>query len=587
MSRTSASGLTDSSGSGNEGESVKGSFTIVRERPLSFLVLATVLVSLICVAVVGVSVAGWPSGLFSFDRPRPERLADNTAIQLWGHTSRDSYMVGEPVDYQMRIQYRPEQVTPDLDLVRRSADFYPFETLEVRSSETALADGVNEFVLDFVLQGVDVLPGTTYALEPIEVFYSENTRAEEQEGGARRERQMMRYVRPPIHIASYYPSDVADVPLRPAKGSIAEQSGLRRGVMTTGALAILGFSAFYLWRRTRRRAVVELSEPERLWQELHDLKQEQLSSRDFLLRCEKIFTRLLQLRARIDPRSFWAGAAPSEPSGWAKATAVGRRILSKIYRRNEPSRQDMGRMVKVLDGMLSPLVDEERMKRENEPSAWIRLRQQPHLLGASGAAVALAAVMLVLAAVPRFWVSPDILRYNEAVRSAAAQEESREQVLSFTQIVDRIETEPVKAAALYNAGTTRAGLGFATGDFSPAELLNAVFQDEEPIISFLDSQESIDTLLQAEIALGEAERELKDAVRTDRDDEDIRKNLELVGKRYRAVSKAVEDLFAQASALPSAQGEAIVDVLQMKMPEKFKEPDKGKDNSNYLVLEKF
>jgi argonaute-like protein implicated in RNA metabolism and viral defense len=106
-------------------------------------------------------------------------------------------------------------------------------------------------------------------------------------------------------------------------------------------------------------------------------------------------------------------------------------------------------------------------------------------------------------------------------------------------------------------------------------------------MNLLDDQNSIDRLLNAGLALGTAERELKEAVRVDRQDEEIRRNLELVGKRQRAVLAAIKQLFNAAGALPPAQRDAIIDVLNMKMPEEFKKEDKGKDNTRYMIMEKF
>ena len=159
---------------------------------------------------------------------------------------------------------------------------------------------------------------------------------------------------------------------------------------------------------------------------------------------------------------------------------------------------------------------------------------------------------------------------------------------AFSDVAEKVTSAPVQAAALYNSGTIRAGLPeAASSDFGEAELLFAVFQEDEPIQSYLDDQELIDTLIQAGVSLGQAVRDLQGAVRTSDADEDTRKNLELAGKRHRAVVASIQRLFEVGSPLPEAQKDALADVLNMKMPEEFKLEDKGKDNSNYLIMEKF
>jgi hypothetical protein len=237
--------------------------------------------------------------------------------------------------------------------------------------------------------------------------------------------------------------------------------------------------------------------------------------------------------------------------------------------------------------MLAPAIDEERLRRENIPSFAGRLKQQPRVLAVTGASAAIAVLLLVLAAQPDLWLSPDLRRYNETVHLARGEESLDADAQRFAALGEAVETKIVKAAALYNAGTARARLGGPAGEFGEDEMLHAVFQQDEPITVFLDDQDAIDKLLNAGRALGVAERELKEAVRVEPQDEEIRRNLELVGKRHRAVMAAIQQLFKNAGALPQAQRDAIVDVLNMKMPEEFKKEDKGKDNTNYMIFERF
>ena len=93
---------------------------------------------------------------------------------------------------------------------------------------------------------------------------------------------------------------------------------------------------------------------------------------------------------------------------------------------------------------------------------------------------------------------------------------------------------------------------------------------------------------------------LQEAARADRQDEDIRRNLELVIKRHRAVLGALRKLFeagrGQGAArrgikgvkLKDSQRKAIVDVLNMKWPDKYKdEKGEGKKDKGYGVSEHY
>ena len=225
--------------------------------------------------------------------------------------------------------YRPDQVTPDLDLLERSVSFLPFETLETQGKARDLGGGIQEYSLDFVLQAIDVEPSTSYPLETVVVYYDP--------AGVEGDEKTLRIQRAPLSVASYYPADVARIPLQPVKGQIGDQSPLRQSIMAVSGGAILLLALFLLWSHGRKRRSVELSEPEKLWQRKHDLSEQALGNREHLLGLEKIFTHLLEWRTQTAPGAFWAGADPVEPAEWTQASATARDLLSKVYQAEEPS----------------------------------------------------------------------------------------------------------------------------------------------------------------------------------------------------------------------------------------------------------
>ena len=554
---------------------------IAWQHPYLSLTMAVAILSLLSAGVVAVSLGGWSRAFVSFENPNRQTLAADADIGGWATLGRDSYFVGDTVSYTVHLVYRSDRVTPDLKMLERSLSFLPFEKIDVRNTVKTRTSSLSEAVLEFTLQGVDVLPGTTYHLEPALVYYIP---AREKKPSP----TPIRIERPAIHVSSYYPPDVSQIALRDSRGTVGEHAPLRQGILAGSAIGILVMASLLLWRLGRRRHSTELSEPERLWQEFHALNCQALGSRHYILHCERIFTRLLQWRTQTHPWAFWSGTNPQEPASWNEITARARGLLSKSYQPDTPAIEDVERIGALLKGMLLPVIDEERLRREDVLSFAGRLKQQPRVLTVAGASAAIAVLLLLLAAQPALWLSPDLRRYNETVHAASGDKNLDADAQRFAALGKEVETAFVKASALYNAGTARARLGGPAGSkFGEDEILHAVFQRNEPIKNLLDDQDAIDKLFSAGLALSTAERELKEAVRVDRQDEEIRRNLELVGKRQRAVMVAIKQLFTAAGALPPAQRDAVIDVLNMKMPEEFKTEDKGKDNTRYMIMERF
>jgi hypothetical protein len=553
----------------------------VQERPFPSVVVAALVFVSLAGLVVAASMLGWPARLFQVQNATSQVLPADADIAGWASADRDSYFVGDTIKYQVRVLYRDSRINPDFNMFERSASFPPFEKREVRESEQVVFDDVKAFTLDLVLQAVEVVPDTTYRLDPIVVYYSP-------QGKPATALQSLRITPQSIHVTSYYPQDVSATPLRPLKDAIDDWSGPRQAVLATSGGVLLALSGFLLWRFGRKRRTAELSEPERLWREFHALAPASLGHRAYLLSCERIFTRLLHWRTGISPGTFWAGTTPGDDA-WKEYSARARQLLNKSYRPEGPAAGDVERFSALLNEALSSVVAEERLKREEEPSPFNRILQQPGVLATSATSAAVAILILTLAAQPGRWLSPDVLRYNEAVRAAVAEETIPDRSSEFSKVGEQAGIGTVKAAALYNAGTIRARLGASsTAPFGEMELLHAVFQKEEPIHVFLDDQDSIDMLLNSAVLLRQAERDLKTAVRADPHDEDTRRNLELVIKRRRAVLAAIKQLFSEdASELKQAQRDTAVDVLKTDMPDEFKEEDESKRNKNYRIFEKF
>ncbi len=568
---------------------------LARSRLAAFAVLAAVGAVLVGALVVAASMTGWPSQIFRFTEAPAEALPQGADIAGWAHFDRDSYFIGETIRYRARILYRRDRVAPNLDTFKRSLPFFPFEKREGRETRRRLGGDIEEYRLDYQLHGVKVEPPRTYQLDPAVVFYQPNT-------GSAGQLQSIRIPTPAIHITEYYPRDISAIPLKALKGTIHDPARLRQWLVGVSGGLLLALSGFGLWWFARRRGTDELSEPERLWREFHGIDRAALDGRAYLLECERIFSRLLQTRTHASPRAMWAGDYPRD-AFWQDAAAKAHRGLRELYRRASLSEHDVRRISDLLDldAIFSTIVAEDRLKREKEPSIAARLARQPRVLAAGGLCIAVAAAMFALAARPGLWLSPDVVRYNQAVAAASGDIPLIEDSFAMSEIGNRVEDGTIKAAALYNAGTALAHLKESRDSpLREMELFEALFNEQASLAAYLDTPEEIEQFLKTEKWLRQAERNLQDAARADFGDEDIRRNLELVIKRHRAVLGALRTLFeasrgqgaarkgAKGIKLKDSQRKAIVDVLKMKWSDKYlDEKGEGKKDKGYGVSEHY
>jgi hypothetical protein len=275
--------------------------------------------------------------------------------------------------------------------------------------------------------------------------------------------------------------------------------------------------------------------------------------------------------------------------------------FARTYQPEPPGNEDAERGGALLDELFSATVREVRLRREQEPSAFSRLRQQPGVLVASVTFAVLAIAILVLAAAPALWLSDGMARYNEAVRIANNQDTRAEAAGHFAALGETSEGGVIKAASMYNAATLAATLSLTgTADTSDQDLNDVLFQEHlslQALFHELDEGQRlaiVDMLSRRAEALGQAEMGLKSAIRTTPRDEDIARNLEIVVKHRKAVVDTLKEyLSGQGGELgrplePTDKlAESLIDVLKMmELPAEHVE-DAGKDDTGYHVRERF
>ena len=556
----------------------------IQGHPLQFTLLAAFITVLLSALLVFASLQGWPRQVFQFTQEPPRELPEGTDIAGWAWFDRDSYVAGEPIKYRARVVYRSDRVVPDFNQFVRSVSFLPIEKREYVETHRGITGSLGEYTLDYILQGVDVAPHTTYQLDPAVLFYK---RAD----STARELLSLHISAPPVFFTQRYPGDVSKIPLKELKGEINGAYRLRQAVIGTGGTVLLGLGLFVLWRHGRRRKTQELSETERLWQEFHEIDKSSLDPRNYLLKCEKIITRIFQARAGLSPVAFWLHKEPDEEFWKNLATKI-RQILDKSYRPSDLAQEDADNVADILNDTFSKIVFEDRLKREAEPSLIIRLKQQPRILAIGSTCFGLAIVMFSLAVLPELWLSPDLVHYNNTVRTLSPSpviEEAEPLVELGSQSEDAI----IKAAAYYNAGTIKGHIK-PSGDppMREQELLEVVFLPEVSLDAYIDNEESVEMLFASAGWLREAKDNLQDAVRADPYDEDIIRNLELISKRHAAVVAAINSLFADmnsaADMKTKSKLETMVDVLNLEWPEEVEnKEEEDKKAPTYKISERF
>lgn len=566
-----------------------------REKPTLILGVTALIVAAAAGLLAFASIFGVPSRVFSFESSVQQHIPPGADIAGWASFDSDSFRLGETGRYRIRVLWRDEYVQPDIDGFRQSVSLFPFESREVVERRRDKGDGVSEYVLEYVLQAVNMRTSASYQLPPPTVYYeSERTEGDNLES--------LPIEPPPVHVRGYYPDDVSAIPLRSLKGEIRDRTWMRQAFMAGGAAVFLVLGALLVWKGGRRRTQAELSEPERLWRQFQDLDAA-APPRTRLLECERIFTRLLQVCTGMSPTGFWSGEQPADLF-WSDATSRARSLLRRIYLRPAPSRRDAEEMSELVGGILSSLVEEERLQREQQPSFVSRLRRQPRLMSGSVALFASAALCVLLASRPQLWLSPEVVRYNQATRLLDERKTLARGAEQLTELGEAAREGRVKAAALYNSGTLASDSRLLVNQSQAQQqaLLEAIFAEDVSLEAFLhrldiDAEfEVLALLTESARAFTQGDAALAASARLSPEDEDVRRNLELLRKRRMALARAIRKLAEERREAEEGlvgertQRTALVDLMQlmeMELPDEYSEVDTGKDDKGYHILEAF
>jgi hypothetical protein len=508
---------------------------------------------------------------------------------------RPSYHIGEVIHQQLRVLYRSNKVVPDIDNLRRRMSFFPLENRGLTETIVNHPGQVVEYILDYELQAVRVEPKQSYRIDPFILYYSDVDQADD---------NVFSYTiqTPVVHIGSFYPDNIDGVILHNIKGKLGTARQIRQTIPAVSALLLFCVAGLLLWYFGRRRSIKELSEEEQLWRVFTSIKSTDLKNRISLLNYEQVFTRLLYIQTGLTPESFWSGVNPKDEV-WKPLAIQAREIFIDNYQVEEPVDEDISTIQSILETQLASMVEESRLKIEQQPSFKQRISQQPAVVLHVGITTALALLLLGLALVPDLWLSGELKSYNRLMEEIQAGKTNENQYLELSAMGDRAANTNVKYTALYNAGTLRSANSFSMFDPDDEKLvLNATIRSETVENLFMvlledgpfdEEAQIVSVLLDAAEQLRRAQLDLQAAIRIQPGDEDALRNHELVLKRRALILARLGEIrqFYRSQKDGEEQealsDQGIINLLEAELPEDDDEEASGKDDRGYMILERF
>jgi predicted nucleic acid-binding protein len=547
---------------------------IAEESPRLFISVVALLVVMLAIVLIVSSRTGSSVQIVGIDNNKEVFLDDGSYIQGWSSLDRDSAHIGEVVNFHINIIYNAEYVEPDIKVFERSVDVMPLEKIRFSEAFFTLDGGLNKYVLDYQLQVVNVELDTSYQIDPSVIYYTTTGESV---------LKSIQIPSPSIHVTSYYPYDVSAIELKEIKGRAPEYSIFTRAFLLIGGIVLIALCVISIIKFCSRKNNAELSKAESLWLE-YQSSNTNSDNRISVSGSERIFTQLLEAQTAIKPAKFWSGHDP-EDSFWMEIANKARALLRTIYKPSGPDNDDVNNTSILLHETFSHVINEEKRIALNEPSLIRRLISQKKIMFMSGSCLLSGVALLIFSAWPGIWVPQTILTYNKLVESVQNQEYIDEFATQFSDLAKEISDARLKAAAFYNSATLLAAnvqmldvdqMLTEGGAFSDVAEDERVIQDAEDLLEVLANNVEI---------YRKSELQLREAVRLDSNDENIKRNLELVIKRRKALLHIINTLM-ETGHLQQVEIDELLNLLESQMALEFK-VEEGKEAPGYYIGEDF
>lgn len=566
-----------------------------QKRPRLIAGLITAMVLLVCCLLMIASLLATPDRYFQPVISQAQTLTEDQNIAGWVEFDRPSYHIGEVIHQQLRVMYRSDKVTPDIDNLRRRLSFFPLENRSLSETVINHSDQVVEYILNYELQAVRVEPQSTYRIDPFILYYTNAEQADD---------NVFTYtIRPTvIHIGSFYPNYIDGVVLHKIKEKLSTANQLRQSIPAISALILLSITGLLLWHFGRRRSIKELSEEERLWRVFTSVTTTDLNHRISLLNYEQVFTKLLYIQTGVTPESFWAGINPDNEK-WNPLAKQAREIFIDIYQADEPDAEGLNSIRLILENQLSSLVEESRLKIEQQPSFKQRISNQPTVLIHAGITASIAVLLLAMTLLPNIWLSAELKNYNLLMDEIQEGEMKESQYLELSAMGDRSINNIVKFASLYNAGTLRSDNSFSMFNRDDEKLiLNTVVRSDSVEELFMvlledgpfdEESQIVSVLLDGTEQLRRAQLDLQAAIRINPYDSDALRNHELVLRRRSQILTKLSEIRQfyrsqqEGEEQEALSDQGIINLLDAELPEDDDDEATGKNDRGYMILERF
>ncbi len=428
--------------------------------------------------------------------------------------------VGEPFEYQIRVVYRQDKVIPDFRQLLRDVNFVPFEQKHksrTNINEYSYDENINEYFLSYSIVGVDVLPGNTYSFNDISIRYTQIESSTISSISAQTS---------PVIIKRYYTDQALDIPLRDLKGTVEDNATVIHGLLITGLFLFFLLSGVLIICVIRKQNVNALSIAEQIQNRYMHVKQTVLNPRTKLIEYEKLILSIFRSYGSKTALGFWQSRILGEDSLWTQSGAAIKPALESAYSDSGPQEQDIQTIETNFDRVyigIEQQSTEEKAFLEQKLQGNIRQRIKNNRFNfmAGIMAAIIGFIFLYLSLNQHVWINQDAQIFNHWINSLPdklLEEEKRHDLNNIDiemlghisdelRVLENTQSDLYRSRYLYNYGT------LATIIYKSILLMPPRDQEEEvpepPTFEF-------PLLLMA------------NSVRFNPEDEDIRRNLEII-----------------------------------------------------------
>jgi hypothetical protein len=449
----------------------------------------------------------------------PDILAPDEDIRL--EVSSDiSVHAAEPFDYQVRVLYRPDKVSPDFRQLLRDVNFAPFEQRHKTRTRIVENKGnglIHKYVLSYTIVGIDVLPGSPYELEEVSISYK-NVGSNSME--------IINHESVSVLIAPYYEGNPLDMMLEPAKGPVDDNRILVLSLLAGCLLLFLLLCGTLLRKVIIKPDISPRALADQLRDRFNEIKASANDRRSKLIEYEKLILSIFKSYGKRAAIGFWLAADSDDGSSWSRMETAIKPAIEYAYRTTGPGDPDLRSVESNFEQFyldVESQVDNERQAMLMELQGTVGQRIRRNRFGMSAVVVSLVIAMIFLYLIINqdIWADQDARVFNTWLNSLPERlmvEDAQHglnnldiemlgHISDEQRVLEKLQSDSLRSAYLYNYGT------LATNIYKSI-LLNPPQDEEEEV----PEPPTFEFPLQL----------MANAARFNPDDEDVRRNLEII-----------------------------------------------------------